>query len=89
MAAPQLKDPMENIVGSALTTADVAFTRERDPVNKMLDFHLTDYGVHVEVKQFHSGRTQKQIERSDNIILIVGLDAAKAFAKMILHPETR
>ena len=83
----QITDPVEKVVAQALDSHSVEYTTEQHPDNLGLDFYLPDSRVHIEVKQFHTPRSQKQIERSDNVILIVGMGAAKQFARMIFAKE--
>ncbi|MEM9129933.1 MAG: hypothetical protein AAGA97_09470 [Pseudomonadota bacterium] len=78
-----ISDPIERIISDALKEADIQYVSENHPDAKSLDFYLTKYHVHIEVKQFHTPRTAKQIERSDDIILVVGRNAASTFAELI------
>jgi hypothetical protein len=76
-------DPVELIVATALTNAGIAFTHESDNKRQTLDFHLVDFGVDIECKQFPSKRTAAQIVDHPNVIVIQGRKAAEWFAKMI------
>lgn len=78
-----MTDPIERIVADALNRSKIAWVNERDPRSKGLDFYLTDFDVHIEVKQFHTPRTAEQMMRSPNVIVIVGRGAAEAFAKLL------
>ncbi|QQN73892.1 type II toxin-antitoxin system HicB family antitoxin [Croceicoccus sp. YJ47] len=55
-------------------------TRKRKPV---LNDHLPEHDVAIEVKRFLSPRANDQLQRHDNVFLIQGLKAAEAFAAMI------
>lgn len=78
-----LTDPVEIIVADALRGAGIDYVTEIDPRALHLDFYIPSLDLHIEVKQFHCDRTAGQIQRSDNIIVIIGIDAARAFARMI------
>lgn len=79
-------DPMEKIIRDALYRERFAFTEDGKPggeVNVGLDFHLTDYGIHIEVKQFHSPRIADQMERAPNVIAVQGREAMEFFAALL------
>lgn len=76
-------DPVERIIFDALQAAGIQFVGENDPRAKRLDFYLPEMDLHIEVKRLHSERTAEQIAKSNSIIVIVGLEAARAFAAMI------
>lgn len=76
-------DPVERVVAEALEVAGVAFVDERDPSSMGLDFYLPALDTHIEVKRFHTDRVLEQMKRSQNIIVIVGIDAARSFAQLI------
>jgi len=75
-------DPVEAVIFDALQSSGVRF-RLGDNTPPRLDFTLLDCDVHIECKRMHTPRTCEQMTRADNIIVIQGLDAAKAFASMI------
>ena len=81
-----IRDLMETTVRDALAAADISFTEENSEANKGLDFHLTDFGVHIEVKQFHSDRIAEQMSRAPNVIAIQGVIAAQFFAAALRNP---
>lgn len=76
-------DPVEREVRSALAIRGVDFVEEEDPRAKNLDFYLPDYDLHIEVKQFHTERSNEQLSRAPNVILIQGMGAASAFATLL------
>lgn len=76
-------DPVEKIVADALDAKGVRYVRDGEADTKALDFYLPDIGLYVEVKQFHTDRIAEQTSRVLNIIVIQGIDAAKAFAGLI------
>lgn len=76
-------DPVEVEVRSALAIRGVDFVEEEDPRAKNLDFYLPDYDLHIEVKQFHSDRSNEQLRRASNIILIQGMEAARTFTYLL------
>lgn len=75
--------PVEKLIRDAFKAKGLKFTEENDPVNERLDFHLTDFGVHVEVKQFHTDRISEQMSRVQSVIAIQGMQAAKTFVRLI------
>lgn len=78
--------PIEAMVRSALEREGFAFTEDGKSggdVNQHLDFHLTDYGIHVEVKQFHSDRISEQMARAPNVIAVQGRAAAEFFSAIL------
>lgn len=79
------RDPVERVIYDALVEAQVNFIVEKDhdPRSCDLDFYLPDIDLHIECKRGHSDRTADQIRRSDNIILIVGMDAARHYAGLL------
>ena len=76
-------DPVELIVAAALTKAGIAFTHESDNKRQSLDFHLVDFDVDIECKQYASKRTGAQIADHPNAIVIQGRKAAECFAVLI------
>lgn len=82
------EDPMEEMVGRALAAAGVRFTtpaetRPAPGSSHTLDFHLLDYDLYIEVKQFHSDRIAEQMSRAPNVIAIQGRAAAEWFCRAI------
>lgn len=79
-------DPMEALIRQALTEQGFAFTEDGKPggeVNKALDFHLSDYAVHIEVKQFHSPRIAAQTARVPDVIVAQGRGAVALLAELL------
>ncbi len=80
-------DPVERIIFDALTDADIPFLMDGDVGYKMaerLDFKvMVDPVIFIECKQFHTPRSNEQLTRSPNIILIQSIASAKFFADMI------
>ena len=75
-------DPLEEVVAEALTAAGIRFTRE--PHNTPpLDFYLPDFGVFVEVKQFHSDRIARQTAAAPNVVVIQGRAAVELFTNLL------
>ena len=73
-------DPMEVIVGGALDALGIKY-RKGDP----LDYECDGYAI--EVKQFHSERAIRQLSGREDVILIQGKAAARAFAQLLI-PDT-
>ena len=71
-----MEDPIEKIVCEALNSIGVTYRRD-DP----LDFECE--GFAIEVKQFHSERTIRQLKDRTYVILVQGREAAEAFARLV------
>ena len=71
-----LNDPIEQIAARALDAAGIAYKHDSP-----LDFECE--GFAIEVKQFSTERTYRQIEGRTDVILIQGREAAEAFARLI------
>ena len=69
-------DPIELIVAAALDGRGIEYTHD-SPLDFMCD------GFCIEVKQFHSERTIRQLKGRTDVILIQGREAAHAFARML------
>lgn len=76
-------DPVEFIVRNALVARGVDFSEEPARQNHGLDFYLPEYETFIECKQFASNRTEGQLLRQSNIILIQGMKAAHSFAELL------
>lgn len=75
-------DPMEGMIRAALKRAGIRFVEgDRNPAR--LDFHLPEFALYIEVKQFHSDRIAAQMARADNVIVAQGRGAVEALAAMI------
>lgn len=77
------QDPMELIIRAALEREGFRWSDERSKQNKGLDFYLPDYGIHIEVKQFHTDRVSEQMSRSSNVIVAQGRDAVEFLAALL------
>ena len=85
-------DPMEKIMRDALDREGFVYTqdgRHGGEANNGLDFFLPDYGVHIEVKQFHSARIADQMSRAPNVIAVQGRDAVEFFAALLCDFKRR
>lgn len=74
-------DPMERLVADALDRAGINY--HRGEATGELDFRLIDYGVHIEVKRFHSPRIERQMARHPNVIAAQGEAAVQLLARFI------
>lgn len=82
----KMTDPMEDMIRSALDECNITYTEDGKlggEINKALDFYLTDFSVHIEVKQFHSPRIANQMARVDNVIVAQGRVAVELLADML------
>lgn len=82
------EDPLERAMSALLDRASIRYTRpERDKADPTtLDFHLTDIGLYIEVKQFHTDRIAGQLgamPHTASALVLVGPDSIKAFARLV------
>ena len=77
-------DPVESIIATALRARGIPYLTESQPGSIGLDFLLTDYGVHIECKRFHSPRISEQMSRAPDVIAIQGMAAAELFAALVM-----
>lgn len=85
-----ITDPIERIVATALRDSGISFIHEMDDplgLTQRLDFYVPSLDLHIEVKQFHTPRVERQLSRVTNVILIQGRKAAEAFALMIAKKD--
>ena len=78
-----MSDPIEDIVAAGLTAAGIEFIRDGEGDTKGLDYLLKDSSVSIEAKQFPTSRTNMQMARVNDIIVIQGRRAAEEFARLI------
>lgn len=77
-------DKLEQMIADALRLRNIKFTTDfggGNPSN--LDFNLVDYGIEIEVKQFHTPRISDQMARAENVICAQGKDAVAFLARCI------
>lgn len=74
-----IADPIERIIADALDRAGINYVHES--AGAPLDFQVGE--VLIEVKQFHSDRTNRQMADHNNVIVIQGREAALWFADAI------
>jgi hypothetical protein len=80
VTADTISDPIERIVADGLTAAGIRWERGSP---HLLDFYIPDFGFYIEVKQFATERTFKQIEPYSNVVLIQGREAARALVRLL------
>lgn len=73
-------DELEKQIGDTLVKCGINFNR-----NQRLDFYLPDFDIYIEVKKYHSERSNSQLASQDNIILIQGKKAIDFFCKRLLN----
>lgn len=71
----KISDPLEKLLAKYLPN----FEHEKNG----LDFYLTDEGIYIEVKQFHTDRVNEQLKRDKNIILVQGIRSAEWLAEIL------
>jgi hypothetical protein len=72
---------LEPIVEQALKDAGVKYNREGK--SNRLDFYLPEFDVYVEVKEYYTPRSDKQLADHENVILLQGKKSVEAFCKML------
>lgn len=87
----KITDPMEQLISDGLRAGSFRFTHESEKGNPnlALDFHLTDLGIHIEVKRFHTPRIADQMSRAPNVIVAQGEDAVRFLASLLAHARYR
>jgi hypothetical protein len=82
-----MSNPVEKTFERFCEKYDIAFARtERNRSSRStLDFHLTDYNLSVEVKQFSSDRIHEQITRSGetSVMVLIGVGAVLALERLV------
>lgn len=78
-----ISDPLERLIADGLNALGVKWEHPDHPIR--LDFYLPDYNTYIEVKQFYTPRTEKQLEyhKGANIILLQGKEAVRTYLKML------
>lgn len=77
-----IPDPLEAQVALALDCAGIKYEKEKAPSH--LDFYLPKYGIYIEVKSFHTARTNEQLKREHNVIVLQGATAVAVFCTFLL-----
>jgi hypothetical protein len=81
-----MMDKCEQVIKDALCCRGIKFVTEKDNPAK-LDFLLTEYDIHIEVKQFHSDRIAKQMASAKNVIAVQGYDACLFLGQAIARAK--
>lgn len=76
-------DELEKELAECLELAGIRFIHSSEGGNQRLDFYLPDFDVFIEVKKFHSERSNDQLSSKDNIILIQGRESIDLFCKIL------
>lgn len=77
-------DHLEKSVAEFLESKNINFIHESE--GAALDFYLPDHKIHIEVKQYHTDRTLKQLSRHGDVILIQGKNSVKFLNALLLYP---
>jgi hypothetical protein len=87
----RVTDPLERQVATSLDIAGIAYIHESDSKGtdrtRGLDFYVPSINVYIEIKQFHSPRIEQQMSRVENIIVLQGAGAVRAFIHLLHKPE--
>lgn len=78
-----IDNPMERPIAEALKAAGIFYRHDMEGNTKGLDFHLADHGLYIECKQFPTPRSEGQLERDENIILIQGRKSMEFFVSLL------
>lgn len=82
-------DPLEAEFMRICTECGIKLERpERYPKGRPrpmgnIDFYLPDYKLGVEVKAWYCERMTKQLEGRQGIMVLIGIDAVKAFGDLV------
>jgi hypothetical protein len=76
-------DNLEKEIAELLDIMKINYIHESVNNGSSLDFYLPDFNVYIEVKQFHTDRSLRQLVSRDNIILIQGKGSVE-FLKAII-----
>ena len=80
----KISNPLEKQVADALDAREIKWLHEDEAGNvARLDFYIPSSGVYVEVKQAYSPRCDAQLSRAENVILVQGIDAVRAFCDLL------
>lgn len=78
-----IENPIERSIALALSSAGVRFEHDSSGKTKGLDFYLPDYNLYIECKAFGTPRTEEQLKRSENIIVVQGKTSASFIAMLL------
>ena len=86
---PVVDDPLEAAFVAICEERGWNFTRpEREAgghgPNGTLDFYLPQFGLAVEVKAWSCKRLVRQLEGRTGVMVLIGLDAVRAFGRMLI-----
>lgn len=81
------EDPVEAMVAKTLNRHNVYYTRGNH--SQRLDFHLPVFGVYIECKRYHTDRIEEQTKGMTNVIIIQGMEAARAFDDLLTYVAIR
>lgn len=70
---------LEQKIANALKEENIIFESNAH----RLDFFLPDFNVYIEIKKYHSERSNSQLQSQENIILIQGKKAVDLFCNII------
>ena len=79
--------PVETVIKKFLVANNIEFIGD-DYNEAKLDFYLPAYDIYIEVCQFHTPRKIEQLSRHKNVILIQGIEAAKALVNILSNKIT-
>ena len=72
-------DELEKAIGDELINQGIVFER----IHQRLDFYLPEFDIYLEIKKYHSERSNSQLSSQDNVILIQGKKSVDFFIKLL------
>lgn len=79
-----ITDPVEKVVADALDFHHVLYTHKSTKPDQKFDFHLPRYDLLIECRRASTDGLDGQARGYDNLLIIRGLPAARAFALLLL-----
>jgi hypothetical protein len=76
-------DHLEIDLATTFMEKGIDFIHESENKEQRLDFYLPNEKVYIEIKQYHSERTNEQLESQDEVILIQGKKALQYFKTLL------
>lgn len=82
-----ISDALEQQIANILDFCNIKYVHESENNGSNLDFYLPDHNIYIEVKRYHSDRSNKQLSGKDNIILIQGMESINFLKKLLGYEE--
>ncbi|WP_414461791.1 hypothetical protein [Hyphomicrobium sp. DY-1] len=79
----QIHDPIEKLIADALDEASTPYIHDQADNIATLGLDFKVEGIFIECKAYHTDRSNEQLSRAPNIILVQGRGAAEWLANII------